>query len=448
MDGKARDYADQRDDRHVTVARTRVAILGGGAAGLMAAIAAGRRLGSGGGSTSVLVFEAARQPGRKILISGGGRCNVLPMREEYARFVSASPARLVARFLSRFPLDAQVRFFEELLAGPLHEEVETQKRFPPSQRARDVRDVLVAKARAEGASLFAGTRVRDLVQNGEGWRVVFEREMDDGDGAPKGVSEVVASRVVIATGGRSVLMGGADACGLELAARLGHTLVAPYPALAPLIALRASGEAPHAFLAGLSVPATVQASCREPAFYAEAHGGFLFTHRGYSGPAVLDVSHVVERARLSGQAFEVRARFGEPSLDWDVELRPSKGRPTGVHGAVKRRLPDRLAGMLLDSAGIPDAPLHRLTRDERRRISGALASFPLPVTGTEGYRTAEVTGGGVALGEVDPGSGRSRLHKGLYFAGEVLDAFGPIGGFNFQWAWATGRTAGHAASEG
>jgi hypothetical protein len=111
-------------------------------------------------------------------------------------------------------------------------------------------------------------------------------------------------------------------------------------------------------------------------------------------------------------------------------------------------LPDRLVLLVLEAAGVGDQPLARLTRDARARVVETLTAFPLPATGTEGYRTAEVTGGGVALGEVDPGSGRSRLVPGLFFAGEILDAFGPIGGFNFQWAWATGRTAGEAAARG
>jgi len=108
--------------------------------------------------------------------------------------------------------------------------------------------------------------------------------------------------------------------------------------------------------------------------------------------------------------------------------------------------PDRLIRLILATSGLPDVPLHRLTREARRGVVSALTEFPVPATGTEGYRTAEVTGGGVSLEEVDPGSGESRLVPGLYFAGEILDAFGPIGGFNFQWAWATGRTAGEAAA--
>ncbi|MDL1950777.1 hypothetical protein FBQ97_13315 [Acidobacteria bacterium ACD] len=180
---------------------------------------------------------------------------------------------------------------------------------------------------------------------------------------------------------------------------------------------------------------------------ASATGGFLFTHRGYSGPAVLDVSHVVERALLSGRPFRVTAGFGpggDGALpDWDEEIRTGAGT---LAGFLSRRLPDRLVVLLLAEAGVADLPLHRLPREARRRAAEALSGLLLPVSGTEGYRTAEVTGGGVALEEVDPGSGESRLVPGLFLAGELLDAFGPIGGFNFQWAWATGATAGTGAA--
>jgi predicted Rossmann fold flavoprotein len=406
---------------------TGVAILGGGAAGLLAAASAASRLRAAGSAAPVVVFEAAREPGRKVLVSGGGRCNVLPSREARERFVSSSPRRLVDRSLDRFPLAAQRAFFEELLGGALREEPESAKLFPPTNRARDVRDALLAHARTAGAEVRTGAPVRGLARRDGGG---FELRLDGGT--------LPADVVVLATGGRSVLAGGADAAGFDWAAALGHTVRPLAPALVPLV-----GDSPaHAALSGVSVEATVTA--RSGADAATARGGLLFTHRGWSGPAILDVSHVVSRALAAGRGFEVTAALGCGAEEWDARLRAGSGT---LFGLLRRSLPERVASLLLETAGVvPDTPLHRLPREARRSVVSSLAAFPLPVAGTEGYRTAEVTAGGVALEEVDPGSGESRLVPGLFLAGEILDAVGPIGGFNFQWAWATGRTAGEGAA--
>lgn len=251
---------------------------------------------------------------------------------------------------------------------------------------------------------------------------------------------LTASSIVLATGGRSVLASGADAAGFEWAVSFGHTVRTICPALVPL-----TGSSPaHAALSGVSLEATVTAVSGNES--VSTRGGFLFTHKGWSGPAVLDVSHVVSRALSLGRPFAVTVSFGGSAEEWDAALRPGPG--TGsVLGVLRRALPDRVCALVLAEAGVaPVEPLHRLTREARREVVRALTALPLPVAGTEGYRTAEVTAGGVALEEVDPGSGASRLVPGLHFAGEILDATGPIGGFNFQWAWATGRTAGEGAA--
>ncbi len=406
---------------------TGVAILGGGAAGLLAAASAACRLRAAGSAARVVVFEAAREPGRKVLVSGGGRCNVLPAREARERFVSSSPRRRVDRFLDRFPLATQRAFFEELLGRPLREEPESAKLFPPTNRARDVRDALVAHARTAGAEVRTGTPVRDLARRDGGG---FDLRLDGGT--------TPAAVVVLATGGRSVLAGGADAAGFDWVAALGHAVRPLVPALVPLV----GDSAAHAALSGVSVEATVTARSGSDA--ATARGGLLFTHRGWSGPAILDVSHVVSRALAAGLSCEVTAALGGGAEEWDARLQAGSGTLLGL---LRRSLPERVAALLLETAGVaPDTPLHRLPREARRAVVSSLAAFPLPVTGTEGFRTAEVTAGGVALEEVDPGSGASRIVPGLFLAGELLDAVGPIGGFNFQWAWATGRTAGEGAA--
>lgn len=398
-------------------------IIGAGAAGLMAAIhAAARR--------KVVLLEGTRDGGRKILISGGGRCNILPSALEPGRFVSESSPNLLRRLLLAWPLDQQRAFFEQAVGIPLCLEAGTGKLFPVSNRARDVRDGLVALARERGAELRTGSRVVDVTPDAVGWRVHLAA------GEP-----VSARGVIVATGGLSVPATGSDGLGLDLARRTGHTVHPTYPALTPLTA----NPAVHAALAGISLDVTLEAPGAGRA--RTASGGFLFTHRGYSGPAVLDLSHLAVRTRDEGDRRQLlRVRWtSRHDAEWEARL--TERSPRSVLTALRQALPVRLAEWLLADAGIDAAcQLAQLRREERRALIERLVRYPLPWTGDEGYRKAEVTGGGVALEEVEPGTLESRRTPGLFFCGEVLDAFGPIGGYNFAWAWATGRAAGLGAA--
>jgi predicted Rossmann fold flavoprotein len=403
----------------------RVVVVGAGAAGAMAAIFAATA-----GAETVLV-ESTRDGGRKILISGGGRCNVLPARIDERRFVTDSSPNTLRKIVRSWPLPEQIRFFERDLGIPLIEETESAKLFPVSNRARDVRDGLFTFARQRGARLLMDTRVIDITRSGNGWQVTCE------DAEP-----LEADALIIATGGLSVPNTGSDGLGLRLLERLGHALNPTYAALTPISA----DPPPFAALAGISLPVTLSAHSAERS--ASASGGFLFTHRGYSGPAVLDVSHIVVRARAehSPPAARIQVRWTpHEEQAWEALLRPHGTR--AVATVLRAELPDRLAAALLDMARLqPTRLLADLTREERRRLIDTLVRAELPWTGDEGYKKAEVTGGGVRLSEIDPRTMESRLHPGLFLCGEVLDAFGPIGGYNFLWAWATGRAAGqHAA---
>ncbi len=402
----------------------RVVVVGAGAAGTMAAIFAASA------DAEALLLERTPDGGRKILISGGGRCNILPARVDETRFVTDSSPNTLKKLLRSWPLREQIAFFEGEMGLPLVEEAESAKLFPASQRARDVRDKLLALAARRGARLLTNTTVTDLLPSGGRWHV--ERE-----GAPA----LQADAVVVATGGLSVPKSGSDGLGLKILQGLGHTVHPLYAALTPLIA---SGT-PFANLAGVSRPVTITA--RDGERRATASGGFLFTHRGYSGPAVLDVSHVAVRSLESGaRPADLRVRWSPlDAAAWETCLEPDGTRT--VAGALHRELPDRLAAALANMAGVDAAlPLSRLPRGGRLRLLEILVGGPLPWTGHEGYEKAEVTGGGVDLAEIDPRTLESRKHRGLFLCGELLDAFGPIGGFNFQWAWATGRAAGLAAA--
>lgn len=401
---------------------TGVVVVGAGAAGLVAAIFARR------GGRPVVVYEKTTDGGRKILISGGGRCNILPADLQPERFVTASAPHLGRRMLRSWPLDHQREFFEQDAGIPLAFETETAKWFPASHRARDVRDGLIALARREGVEFRFDTALVDLAAVDGAWTVRTSR------------GEIDAERVILATGGLSVPATGSDGVGLRVAEHLGHAVHQTYPALTPLV----TDPAVHATLSGVSLDVRVRAKWRGRV--TEARGGFLFTHRGYSGPAVLDISHVAVQSRLAGgDPATVRVQWCDLDANaWQDALASSTGL---VVNLVARRLPQRLAERLVAEAAIPaDRSVAELRRTERLALVERLAACPLPWTDDEGYKKAEVTGGGVALDEVHPQTLESVRHPGLFLCGEMLDAFGPIGGFNFAWAWATGRLAGIGAS--
>jgi hypothetical protein len=304
---------------------------------------------------------------------------------------------------------------------PLALEEESGKLFPASNRARDVRDALTAEAERSGVRIIRGARVADMAPR--------PLAVSTAEGA-----SFSAEAIVLATGGLSVPKTGSDGAGLALARRLGHRIVEPYPALTPLKSARAE----HRALAGVSLPATLRVGGPSR---AASSGGFLFTHGGYSGPAVLDISHHLVRDPDSPL---IAAWGAMPASAWEEKLRRAGAQTVG--GTVARLLPSRLAEVLLVDCRVDRRTrLAQLRREERVRLVEALAGSRLPVSGHEGFARAEVTGGGVALPEVDPLTLESRRVPGLYLCGEILDAFGPIGGHNFLWAFVTGRTAGLSA---
>ena len=376
-----------------------------------------------------LLLERTRDGGRKILISGGGRCNILPARLDERRFVTDSSPNTLRNIVRSWPLEEQIRFFEQQLGLTLVEEEESGKLFPASNRARDVREGLLALAVRNGVQFRPNSFITGLSRTTSSWK------LEQNGGEP-----FQADRVIVASGGLSVPSTGSDGLGLSILSSLGHTVHPTYPALTPVVA----GSAQFGHLAGISVRVTITA--RDSARASSATGGFLFTHRGYSGPCVLDVSHVISRSRLEGDATaSLTVQWtGLDNTGWETAFRPAGTRTVG--GALRRQLPDRLAEALAGLADVSGArELAQLTRDERQRLIDVLMRGRLPWTGDEGYKKAEVTGGGISLAEIDPRTMESKIHPGLFLCGEVLDAFGPIGGYNFLWAWATGRAAGRAA---
>jgi predicted Rossmann fold flavoprotein len=344
-------------------------------------------------------------------------------------FNGGKPA-VVRRVLRALPVADTIAFFHEIGIS-LHEEPHG-KLFPDTNRARDVLDALLRELSSSGAHLYAGTRVHDVVRDTAGLKVVT------------GSASIHANAVVLATGGLSLPKSGSDGAGIEIARRLGHTIVPTTPALVPLI-LAGGSAALHTALAGVAheselsvwIDGTVQ---------QRIQGALLWTHFGISGPVVLDASRHWLRAQREGRDARVTASFYPGERFESIDARwteRSISRPrASLQTALAADLPGSLAASMLQRLEFDGSvALAHLSREHRRRLSHALAAWPLDITASRGYNYAEVTAGGVALDEIDPASMASRKCPGLYLIGEILDVDGRIGGFNFQWAWSSARAA-------
>ena len=396
-------------------------IIGAGAAGLMAAAEASRL------GLDVLVLEGQREPGLKILISGGGRCNVTHARLREKDY-NAGCSHTLRHVLKTFTSAQAVDFFERW-GAPLALQ-ESGEFFSADDNARTVRDALVHAATEGGARIVCGWRVQALQPQDGGFNVI-------------GKDEVVRSRMVlVATGGLSYPATGSDGTGYHLAEAFGHRIVPPRPALTPLVA----SEDIFSGLAGIVVPVRLSLWA-EGRKLRSVEGPLLFTHEGFSGPAAMEMSGFWSAVR-SRPGCSISADFmpGMKGDDIDFLFDPSSAKRS-IRNVVARLLPERLAVVLVGAAGIdPRLFAGEMGRREKKALAGFLRGCVLPVDHTMGYDKAEVTAGGVDLKEVKGAALESRLQEGLYFAGEVLDVDGRIGGFNLHWAWASGVAAATAAA--
>jgi predicted Rossmann fold flavoprotein len=378
----------------------------------------------------VVVLDGARVLGAKILVSGGGRCNVTHHAVDETAFNGSTPAA-IRKVLRRFDVARTVAFFREL--GVELKREETGKLFPVTDRARTVLDALLGAARTAGVVLLHPFRVAALAREGE----AFALSSPDG-------RTIRASRVIVATGGRSLPKTGSDGGGYALAESVGHTLTPRiFPGLVPLVV--PAGHFVRA-LSGLSVPVALEVRAGSGRKRVELRGSLLCTHFGLSGPAVLDVSRHLLDARLDDPdaRLVVRWRPEHTAESLDAVLR-SLG-AASIGGLLGESLPDRLARALCAAAEVdPATPGHRLSREHRRAVAVAAAEMTVPIEGDRGYAFAEVTAGGVPLRELHLETLRSRRCPGLSLCGEICDVDGRIGGFNFQWAWASGYVAGTSA---
>ena len=400
-------------------------VIGAGAAGLATAIFAKEE----GPELSVVLLEGAKKVGAKILISGGGRCNVTHKVVDSSDFQGNQP--IIRGLLKSFSEEDAVAWFSSM--GVELVEEDTGKLFPTTNSAKTVVAALIARCEELEVDIRTEHRVSALSQDSGSWTI------EHAAGA------ISARRVVIATGGLALPKSGSDGFGLDFAEQRGHEVTALWPALVPLTL---EESFPHAELSGIAHE--VELSTRVNGKIIDRRtGALLWTHTGISGPVAMDASRFWVGARHEQKEAGLFACIlpGEDreSVE-EIFLEVTREEPKrNVMSLLSPPLPRRVVEVCLGLAGIEGNPaLSQVKKESRKALVRALTELELPVSGDRGWSYAEVTAGGVSLAEIDRRNMESRKQPGLHFVGEVLDCEGRIGGFNFQWAWSTGHQAGRA----
>ena len=399
-----------------------ILIIGAGAAGLMAGIWAGRT----NPDRRIVILDGAKKLGAKILVAGGGRCNVTHDVVTAEAFAGSS-RHAIGKVLRRFDVPQTVQFFHEL--GVELKREETGKLFPVTDSARTVLYALLDAAAAHNVTILHPRRV-ETVQKVESGFVV---------GGEWGT--MTATNLVIATGGQSLPKSGSDGHGYRLAQSLGHSLTPRLlPALVPLTLPTGHfiGD-----LSGVTVPATLELWSGTEKKLLAFTGSLLCTHFGLSGPVVLDMSRYFLDAQMDDAAAKLTLNWLPDFTSEEFERLLLNLGTTSLLKQLRELLPERLVRQLCEQAGV-EAGMSggQLTRPQRKTLVTTFTRLPLPITGNRGFTVAEVTAGGIPLAELNLKTMESRLCPGLYLCGEICDVDGRIGGYNFQWAWATGYTVG------
>jgi len=411
---------------------TNIIVVGGGAAGLLAGIAA-TELGA-----QVMILEKMRTPGRKMLITGKGRCNITN-NCEIAEIIRNLPGngRFLNSALHRFSNDDMIYLLE---SHGLQTKVERGGRvFPVTDKAKDVVDTLLNIYREKGGKLLVDQTVsKILIEDGCVAGVVT----NDGN-------KYTADAVIITTGGASYPGTGSDGNGFTLAKACGHTIITLKPSLVPL----ESDSEYIKSLQGLSlrnVKASI--SCGEKVLASE-FGEMLFTHFGFSGPIILSLSKAVAEAFAAGNKdldliIDLKPALDVQKLDLRIQRDFANYLRKQLVNGMKDLLPGRLISVVLDAAFLnPDKPINQVSKEERSRLVYNLKNLSFPITGTRPLAEAIVTAGGVSTKEINPKTFESKIVKKLYFAGEVIDVDGYTGGYNLQAAFSSGYAAGYAAAQ-
>ncbi len=405
----------------------RIIIVGGGAAGMTAAIVAARR------GAAVTVVERMSRVGKKLLATGNGRCNLTNTNRDIEKYHGANP-RFVLGAFDQFHVKETLAFFEELGIESVVEEDGAV--YPASGQASSVLDVLRYEMEELGVEVICDTAINRIEKGKAGFRCLCS------DGG-----EYAADRVIIAAGGKSSPNLGSNGSGFRIAEGLGHRVKAPFPAL-----VQVRLDAPFLKrLAGIRIRG--RAECRiDDAVTGGERGELLFTDYGISGIPILQLSRSISEHSGTGR-----------KLSLHLDLFPDSN-PKEVAGRIVRRiafnprkplemsfvgfLHKRLTGVILREAGFGNGRLAcgDLSGQEIHRLAGRMKDWPLRCTGVKSWMFSQVTAGGVDVGDVNPRTMESKIVPGIYFAGEILDIDGDCGGYNLQWAWSSGHTAGMNAA--
>jgi predicted Rossmann fold flavoprotein len=410
-----------------------IAVIGAGAAGLAASIFSAEAATKDGRSQRIVLLDGAKTIGAKILVSGGGRCNVT--HEVVTPTDFFGNRHIIKNVLAAFTVEQTVKWFASL--GVELKREETGKLFPVTDKARTVLLALIERCRELGIEIQPNHHVDNI-----------ERVTDHSHGFSihhsQGVLE--ARKIILATGGRSIPKSGSDGYGHNLARRFGHHVTATVPALVPLIL---KDTMFHKQLSGLSQEVEMTTIVKSRKVDSRT-GSLLWTHFGISGPVVMDASRFWALGHEQGETVEVYGNFligqtQEQAKSWFISQATDNPRRSLLK-IWAQQIPERFVEALCSHVECdPKTAVAQLPRINRDRLLAALTKFPFPIERDRGWNFAEVTAGGVPLEEIDFRTMESKLVPGLYLVGEILDCDGRIGGFNFQWAWATGFLAGRVS---
>ncbi len=407
-------------------------IVGAGAAGLMTAIWTARSCAQSGTSARIVLVDGAKKIGAKILVAGGGRCNVTHEKVLPRDYAGAS-RNTIKKVLKAWSASDTIEFFADL--GVELKEEDTGKMFPVTDSSKTVLNALLNECNRLGVEIVYPWRVKSIEKTDDGFVVRSDED------------EIVTDRVVMATGGLALPKTGSDGTGYGFVKALGHRVTERVlPALVPIVT--SSESAWITELSGIAARVSVEVHSGSGKRLVSFTNDLLCTHFGLSGPGALDVSRWYFDSKLDDPKAKLVINWlGDGSFDeLDAELLKIGKQSVGVY--LRGLIPDRLGKMLCKRCGIePTSPGHAITREQRRALVHLLVACEVVIAGNRGFTFAEVTAGGVPLDEIQVSTMQSRVCDGLWIVGEILDVDGRIGGFNFQWAWANGHIAGRSVAE-
>lgn len=415
--------------------RASVVVVGAGAAGMMTAIVCARALRDAGSDMLVLLVDGAKKPGAKILVAGGGRCNVTHHAVDEQQYAGSSPGA-IRSVLRRFDADATVGFFEEL--GVHLKREETGKLFPVTDSAHTVLNALTNELDRLGVHRLFPWRVASIERTDSGFRVVSNDEQ---------LPPIETDRVVLATGGMALPKTGSDGAGYRFAKSLGHSITdRVFPSLVPIV----TGEGSRWIteLSGIATRATLSVTSPTGKLLKSFTNDTLCTHFGLSGPGPLDVSRYFFDARADNPGTKLLINWLGETDPAELDKHLQNLGKKSVLGGLRDQLPERLVRALCAQCAVdPAAPGHTLGKQQRLDLVRAITATDADIERDRGFTFAEVTAGGVPMKELTTKDMRSKKCDNLWLVGEILDVDGRIGGFNFQWAWASGFIAGNAIAK-